>query len=1067
MKKLLIVLVVCLHSLILAQTRVTGKVADQLDGRPLPGVTLKSTNAKVLAITDADGNFNFSTANSLLEVTFNKKGFSLQKINIQLPLNEPLTILLSESITDIEEVTLSTGYQKIAKERSTGSFSTVGREQLEKQVSTGILERIANIANAVTIDRGTSGEPQLMIRGISTINGPKSPLIILDDFPYEGTLSNINPNTVESITVLKDAAASSIWGARAANGVIVITSKKSKSNSGIQAEFSATTTLSDKPDLGAIRSISSGDFIEVEKELFARGFYESDINSPSHPVLSPVIDLLNQEKKGLLSSEEVEKRIAALKTVDSRQQFRDYMYQPAENRQYFLNMSGASSQHSWLSSFGYDDNSGNLGGTYKRWNAKLQNSWKPLERLTVIMGINYTDSETRSGKSSFGSISMKNGNATPYLQLADQYGNALSVNSTYNQRYKESFTPFPLLDWNYYPLDDWKYNRTEGHLQEIILNTGITYKVVKGLDMDVKYQYQRQNTEDDNLHGKQSYYARNYVNSFSQILEDNSVKFIVPKGAILDHFVAVTAVNNIRGQLNYNNNWGKHLISAIAGAEVRQAAITSNGNRHYGVDENNLNTGAVDYMNSYPMLISGNSEYIQRSESIGGRNTRFVSLFSNAAYTYDRKYTISGSMRRDASNLFGLKTNDQWNPFWSAGAAWEISRENFFTLAFVPYLKFRTSYGFNGNIDPSMVAVSTIAYDGDNSIYTGTPTARFDNYYNPKLRWETSGMLNVGMDFSTQNGRISGSVDFFQRKGKDLFGPQLLDYTTGIGYMLTNIAETQGRGFDVNINSQILKNTFKWQSTLNFSTFKDKVVNYYISDPLASQFIGNGSTVPISGVSGLPVYAIFAYKWGGLNPLTGDPVGYLNGEKSQDYSAITGTGTSVEELQYFGSAIPTIYGSFLNTFSYKSLSLDFALSYKLGYWFRRSSINYSNLFDSWIGHSDYADRWQKPGDENTTDVPANTYTSDYNRDAFYNGSSILIEKGDHIRLQYITLNYRFTPQNILGNSKLFKEITLFFNAADLGVLWRVNNKGIDPDYNLGQNTLRPPTTFTIGLRTKF
>lgn len=1067
MKKLIILTFIGLHALIFAQFRITGQVSDNRVGKPLSGVTVTSPTTRIVAITDSDGNFSFTTPDRTIAIKLYKKGFSMQKINLALPLTEPLIILMSESITDIEEVALSTGYQKIPKERSTGSYSTVTKEQIAKQVGTGILDRIANTANAVTIERGISGEPLLMVRGISTINGPKSPLIIVDDFPYEGSISNINPNMVESVTVLKDAAAASIWGARAANGVVVITTKKNKMKSGIQAEFSTSTTISGKPDLGSIKTMSSADFIEVEKQLFSKGFYDSEINSPTHPVLSPVINLLNQEKNGFISEAEVQRQINDLKTVDSKEQFRTFVYRPSENRQYFLNINGGSKEMSWLSSLGYDDNTGNLDGTYKRLNARLQNTWKPAERLTVILGGSYTDSETVTGRTGYGNIDMKNGRAVPYLQIADQSGNALAVSKTYDQNYKTFLTQYPLLDWNYYPLNDWKYDRAEGHLQEIILNSGIAYTILKGLDVDFKYQYQRQNNEDHEIHGKQSYYARNYVNSFAQIEEDNSVKFIVPKGGIRNYYSAVTEVNNLRSQLNYNNSWDRHLLSAIAGAELRTSKIDSKNSRYYGVDENNLNIGAVDYVNAYPLLVTGSQEYIQKAEYIGNRNTRFVSLFANTAYTFDHKYTLSGSVRRDASNLFGLRTNDQWNPFWSVGAAWEFSRENFYKLGFLPYLKFRASYGFNGNIDPAMVAVSTIAYDWDNSVYTGTPTARFDNYYNPQLRWETSGMLNIGLDFSSQNNRFAGSVDFFKKRGKDLFGPQMLDYTTGIGYMLTNIAETEGRGFDVNIKSRILDSQLKWKSILNFSTFKDKVINYYLSDPMASQFIGNGSAVPISGVTGLPVYSIFAYKWAGLDSETGDPVGYLNGERSKNYSAITGTGTSVEDLEYYGSAIPTIYGSLMNTFSYKNVSLDFAVSYKLGYWFRRSSINYSNLFDSWIGHSDYADRWQKSSDEKYTDVPSNTYISNYSRDAFYNGSSVLVEKGDHVRLQYITLNYHFNAQQYFKKNKLFQDLNVFANVSNLGILWRANKKGIDPDYNIGQNTLRSPASFTIGLQTKF
>ena len=236
---------------------------------------------------------------------------------------------------------------------------------------------------------------------------------------------------------------------------------------------------------------------------------------------------------------------------------------------------------------------------------------------------------------------------------------------------------------------------------------------------------------------------------------------------------------------------------------------------------------------------------------------------------------------------------------------------------------------------------------------------------------------------------------------------------------------------------------------------------------MASQFVGTGSSVPISGVAGRPVYSIFAYRWGGLDPESGDPLGYLDGELSKNYSAITGSGTSADELEFYGSAIPTVYGSFINTWSYKNLSLDVAVAYKLGYWFRRPSIHYSQLYDSWKGHSDFADRWQQPGDEQFTDVPSNTYTPNYNRDAFYNGSSVLVEKGDHVRLQYITLNYRFSAQKYFTQPKLFEDLNLFINVSNPGILWRANQKGIDPDYNIGQNTLRPPVNFSIGLRTQF
>ncbi|MCL8000803.1 hypothetical protein M8994_21675, partial [Brucella sp. 21LCYQ03] len=200
--------------------------------------------------------------------------------------------------------------------------------------------------------------------------------------------------------------------------------------------------------------------------------------------------------------------------------------------------------------------------------------------------------------------------------------------------------------------------------------------------------------------------------------------------------------------------------------------------------------------------------------------------------------------------------------------------------------------------------------------------------------------------------------------------------------------------------------------------------------------------VPISGVAGRPVYAVFAYPWAGLDSQNGAAQGSVDGEVSKDYRTIIGAGTTLEELEFFGSSIPTSFGSFINSFSYKNISLQVGISYKLGYWFRRGSIHYTNLMNSWRGHSDYGNRWQQPGDEDITDIPANMYSTDSQRDNFYAGSAALVERGDHIRLQYINLSYGL-PLQVAGKRQ---QILVYLNANNLGLLWRANKQGIDPDF---------------------
>ncbi|WP_276964377.1 SusC/RagA family TonB-linked outer membrane protein [Chryseobacterium sp.] len=1064
MKKLYIPLLLCCTLSLTAQHTVSGYVITEENSLPLSGATVNILNSKTVIITDKDGFFKLPANGEKVTLNISHSGYKSVSLAVALPLDTPLRIVLSHKVNDIQEVNISTGYQKIPKERATGSFTFTDNQLLNQQVSTNILDRLANVAGGVLLERGRSGNPQLMVRGLSTINGPKSPLIVVDNFPYEGDISNINPNMVESITVLKDASAASIWGARAANGVIVITTKTGKFNQPVKVEFNFNTSYSPKPDFGYLKTMSSSDFIEVEKGLFQKGFYNSDINSSSHPVLSPVVDLLNKAKSGLISSDEADRQIQQLSSIDAKEQFSRYMYTPSEKRQYYVGITGGAPAFLWSTALGYDDNTGNLGEDYNRMNLRFQNVWKPTNKISVTSSLYYTETNTKSGRTAYGGIIMGRNSFVPYMQLADEIGRPLVVNKDYNQNYKDSFEKGKLNDWNYYPLTDWQNDQIKTKASEVMVNAGIKYKIWKGLEADVKYQHQRLNDNSDNLHNAQSYYARNYVNSFAQINNGN-VTFIVPKGGILDQSASLTTISNIRGQLSYSGQWNRHNISAIAGGESRDAVRNYNYNRYYGFDQDRMTSGAVDYAHQYPLLPTGSTDFIQRNQSLGKRTTRFVSLYANAAYTYDNRYTVSASFRRDASNLFGLKTNDQWNPFWSVGTLWDISKENFYNIAWLPTLKLRGSFGYNGNIDPAMVAVSTIAYDLDNSVYTGTPMARIDNYYNPNLRWETSRMFNIGIDFSSRNNRISGSVEYFTKKGTNLFGPAQMDYTKGIDYMRSNVAEIKGKGMDIVLKTLNIDKGIQWNTILNFSIYHDKISKYYLLNPMANQFIGNGSSVPISGIEGRPVYSIFAYQWAGLDPNTGDPRGYLNGAVSKDYAALTGAGTSVNDLVFFGSALPTSYGSFINSVGYQNFSLDIGIVFKLGYYFRRSSINYTNLYRSWTGHSDFADRWQKEGDEAFTDVPSNTLQSNANRDAFYNGSSVLVEKADHIRLQYINLNYRFN-KHFLGSS-MFKDLSLFVNLSDLGLLWKANKSGIDPDFNLGGNGLKPPSVYTIGLRANF
>lgn len=1032
---------------------VNGTVFSSEDNAPLSGATIKSSDKTTN--TDEMGQFKIALKKGLQTIQISFTGYQERLVNFQLLKDTTISITLSKAATLLEEITVSTGYQNIPRERSTGSFTIVDQKTLNQQVSTDVLSRLESVANGLTVDRGTSPIDRITIRGLSTISGPKDALIVVDNFPYNGDINNINPNDVENITILKDAAAASIWGAKAANGVIVISTKKGRYNQPFAIGFNSNVTVSNKPDLFAIRQMSSSDFIDVEQMLYFKGYYTDWINSTTKRALSNVVEILRA------NAADSQEQLNALRELDVRNDFNKYIYQRPVNQQYALNLTGGSEIMNWIGSAAYDQNVSNLDANYDRLNIRIRNTYKPIKNIEITGGILFTHSNQKSGRQGYGSISQDRGSILPYARFADEYGNSLSIIKSHSQSYLETEGNGKLLDWRYYPLEDYKYIPETSSLQDVLLNAGVNFRILPGLNADLKYQYESQISNNRTHYGPSSYYTRDLINKYTQINSSGEAVNIIPRGGILDLSNANLKSHDLRGQLNFHKSWGQSEVSAIAGSEIRRANSTGNSNRLYGYNDDILSYGTLDYSKQYPNFISGTNSFIPGNLGISDRRTNYISSYANASYTYSRRYTLSISGRRDASNLFGLNTNDQWNPFWSTGLAWVVSEEPFFKDNLLSFLKLRATYGFSGNIDPAMSAATTIEYTV-NSPYTLTPVSRFINYNNPDLKWETSKMLNIGLDFRSKADRLNGSLEFYQKKGDNLFGAALIDYTSGVGNsVVKNVASMLGQGLDLSLNSFNLTGSLQWQTNLNLSYYKDKVTNYYLPSTQASNFIS--ANVPISGLTGKPVYSMFGYKWRGLDPTTGDPQGEIGGKISKEYNLLTGSDTQITDLTYFGSALPTFFGNLSNTLSFKNLSLNFSMIYKLGYYFRKKSINYSSLYASWLGNSDYALRWQKLGDEAFTDVPSMVYPASSSRDSFYEGSEALIEKADHIRLQYINLSYRIDKTK--WKQLPFNNLHIYFNASNLGILWRANSSGIDPDNNYPvANPVPNSRNYSIGLR---
>ncbi|VTP91479.1 SusC/RagA family TonB-linked outer membrane protein [Sphingobacterium daejeonense] len=1042
-------------------SNIRGKVVNNENGQPVTGATVKLLNRSQnnTVQTDENGDFEFTNKAFPLAVSVSYVGLIDTTFVLTTAPQNPLTVRLNPASNTLSEVVVSTGIQKIPKERATGSFDHINNELFNRQISTDVLSRLDGIASSVMFDNRQLGDTrEISIRGLSTIFSDRQPLIILNNFPYEGDINSINPNDVEDITILKDATAASIWGVRAGNGVIVITTKKAKRNQPPTISFNSNMTFIQKPDMMQLPYISSKDYIEVEKMLFGNNFYDANEQLGYVP-LSPAVELMYKNKQGLLSDDALQQSLNELVQYDIRRELNKYVYRKGLNQQYSLNVSGQNENVSYYLSGGYDDNTSTTDGGYQRYNLRSDNTFRLSKKLSLDAALFFTHTSNDSGRpTSFSSI--------PYARIADENGNALPIERYYRSNYIQETQEQGLLNWEYRPLDEINLVNNRQKTNSLILNTGLNYDIGKGLNAEIKYQYENAQGTGKNIRSMASYYTRNMINSYTQVGTDGELSRAIPLGDILNETVNGFTSQSLRLQLNYSKTWNKHQLTGLAGAEARQATTTLTQSTQYGYNPDILTTVAVNYDTDYTLYSPiGGIAKIPNPYFTSEANDRFISFFTNWAYTFDNRYNLNISARQDGSNLFGVRSNQRFTPLWSVGGSWHLTNERFINIAWLDLLKLRTTFGYSGNLNRNVSALPTMRYyNGGNLI--NTPYGVLVNPPNENLRWEKNGQFNVGLDFAVLKQRLSGTVEYYHKKNTDLIGYMPIDQTTGAvnpvssrGFSyLGNSASMTGNGIDIQLHSVNIRKAFEWRTDLLYSTVKTKITEYLAETRDLNNYLNSG--LVISPIIGKPAYSIFALRWAGLDPETGDPMGYLHGEVSKDYAAIRNE-TTPEELIYYGSATPTHFGALRNTFSWKGLSLSFNISYKLGFYFRRNSVFYNAIFNGTGSHSDFNLRWQKPGDEAITQVPSMVYPNDANRDGyFYPRAEVLISKGDNIRLQDINLSYQIKS---LENKWKLNRLEVLMYATNLGTIWKADKHNVDPEFG----DLSPLRTISFGLRAGF
>jgi TonB-linked SusC/RagA family outer membrane protein len=945
-----------------AQERtIKGKVLDAKDGMPMPGVTVFLENSSVSnntqqkgviqsaslgTVTDFDGTFEFKINNSMKSLRVTYVGY--QPYTIDITGQNNYTISLKSDLSELKEIVV-TGYQKIEKRKLTSAVAQVEMADI-KQAGVASLDQmlIGQVAGvAVTQQTGAPGTiSKIRIRGTASLSGAQDPLWVLDGLPLEGndvpqnydkdnidvlnnfSIAGLNPEDIKDITILKDAAATAIYGARAANGVIVVTTKKGRKGS-MKVDFSVNTFVTQKPDFSKLNLLNSSQKVDFELSLASReDLTYRDTNGEISRILNQANELGAYRSGGFSSlSPATQNSINTLRSNNTN--WGDLLYQSAINKQYALSLSGGGEKSDYYFSLGaYDEQGTTIGTGFKRYNLTLKNNYEVTDKLHVGIGI----FGTQSKKQSYITDADAYTNPSNYSRNVNPYLTPLNADGSYNydkdiRGYAGNYIPFNILEER----ANTNYELTTRSVKAIL---DIDYRIAKGLKASTQIGLQFDNNASEKYAAQETYYTRKEREK-SRIFTDDGDTFFLPAGGIIQNSNTDFFQYNWKTMLNYSTTInGKHEIEVMAGNELRRNNSTSIATKGFGFDPKTLTTTQITFPNANSAA-NANWRTYQKNEN----ENAFASFFATASYTYDRKYTFFGSVRYDGSDLFGADPKYKYLPLWAVSGSWLVSEENFLKeSAVISNLRLRASYGLQGNIDKN-TSPFVVGQNQTTVILPGQtePVISVSSPPNDKLRWEKTTNTNFGMDLGLFNNRINIVTDVYGRKSTDLIGLQSLPLENGFEFTNANWAQVTNKGFEIALSTQNINNpNFKWSTTINFAHNKSNVDRIQVR---------SNSYLPSR--EGLPVNAVFALKTAGIDE-NGYPL-FVNkkGEtvNSQTFFALYDPYADVfpgvlsttklsdadtrDLFTYAGDLDPKFTGGFTNTFKVSNFDLTIATTFNI------------------------------------------------------------------------------------------------------------------------------------------
>ena len=1038
MKRKLMLLLACLFvglGLVTAQTqKVTGVVISEEDGQPVVGASVLVKGTTLGTITDVDGNFNLSNVPSsakTLQISY--IGMQTQEVVIK-----PKLKIVLKSDTEVLDEVIVTAYGTSTKGTFTGSASVMKADKIEKRQVSNVSNALAGAVAGVQIlsDNGQPGESaKVRIRGVGSINAGMEPLYVVDGVPYDGDLSSINSADIETMTVLKDAASTALYGARGANGIIMITTKRGtsgKARINFDAKWGANS-----------RAIKTYDVMTSPKNYIETA-YQSIYNSQISLGYSPedanirANKILPSEASGglgyqvyttapgelLVGSNGKLNPNATLGYSDGQYYYTpdnwaDETFQNNLRQEYNLSASGGSDKGTYYFAFGYLDDQGVISGSgFKRLNGRFKGDYKLYSWLKIGANVSYVNTESR------------------YPGDQDANATASSGNAFY---IANNMAPI-------YPL----YVR--GANKQILLNNG---RKVYDYGDGQSTNFSRSFMSIANPSGDLIYNKREYL---SDVINANWFAEITPITGLTISARYGLNIDNTRQNEMGNAYMGQ---SASYGGTAYQAAI-----RTYGFDQQyvanyqfalkdvhhfDVTAGYDGYSYEYTLL-EGSGQNLYNPESfylgnvidkftIGGKKDLYSTkgFFGRVNYSYNDTYFGNVSYRRDASSRFAPE--NRWGNFWSASVAWMLTRESFMEdITWVNMLKFKASFGQQGNDDilyPGVLLEKNYYPWLDQYKMTGANGTFADGTLlykgNPDITWETSTSYNIGADFGLFNNKLNGSIEYFGRKSKDMLYNRPTAGSLGYTAVPMNVGSMTNSGVEIDLNYQIMANKkFNWSVNLNATFVKNKI-NKLHPDL-------NGKLIDSDRIyeEGESMYRMYLVDYAGVDEKTGEALYWAkddngNAIKTSEYSTAENYKVATDDM------MPTVYGGLGTTFEAYGFDASIQLSYQLGgkiydTGYRRLMHGGASSSAGWNWHKDIYNAWTP--ENPTSNIPRLNASDKYTNSA----STRWLTSSDYLSINNITVGYTL-PQQLVKKVMLDK-VRVYFTADNVALISA--RKGLDP-----------------------